>query len=82
MIKFFIITIFVLLFSQPINADNWWHSKIKNLERNTFIDNAIKQIHSNCNCTGINFNKSLIEIQTSQIKVNKKFAKLFNKFLK
>ena len=80
MINFFIITIFILLFSQPINADNWWHSKIKNLEINT--DNAIKQLHSNCNCTGINFNKSLNQIQSSKLKVNQKFVKLFNKILK
>jgi len=50
-------------------------------------DYEIKNQHKDCNCTGINLNKSLIEVQnielkTQKSKVNGKFIKLFNKFLK
>jgi hypothetical protein len=95
MIKFIhIIIFFIILFIQPNYADNWWHFKF-NTKSNT--DYNIKKLHSNCNCTGEYFNKSLIEIkflssaenqtpgsryQIQKSKLNTKFVKLFNKFLK
>ncbi len=101
MMKFIhIIIFFIILFIQPNYADNWWHVKFnrksyQDLESN--IDYNIKKLHSNCNCTGEYFNKSLIEIkflssaekqtpesryQIQKSKLNTKFVKLFNKFLK
>ena len=105
MMKFiYIIIFFIILFIQPNYADNWWHFKFnrkfsdstlsrQNLESN--IDYNIKKLHSNCNCTGEYFNKSLVELRfrgtqnnevaisrLQNLKLNTKFVKLFNKFLK
>lgn len=71
----------IFIFINIIHAEKWWHFKVNSVTKYEIDYNIIKN-HSNCNCTGINFNKSLIEIKSSQFKVNKKFLKLFNKFLK
>lgn len=75
------ILILIIIFITTVHAEKWWHLNLKSVPKSKIDFNIIKN-HSNCNCTGINFNKSLIEIQSSQFKVNKKFIKLFNKFLK
>ena len=88
MMKFiYIIIFFIILFVQPNYADNWWHFKFNTKSRRDLDSNTdynIKKLHSNCNCTGEYFNKSLVELQfqTEKPKLNTKFVKLFNKFLK
>jgi hypothetical protein len=103
--KFIHIIIFVIiLFIQPNYADNCWHIKfnkkvslstLTNRDLESNIDYNIKKLHSNCNCTGEYFNKSLVELRfqgtqnnevvisrLQNLKLNTKFVKLFNKFLK
>ena len=93
MIKVFkTIFLFLLLLGfQPVKSDNWWHVKLISFldtkipgrqDRLQEYDYEIKNQHKDCNCTGINLNKSLIEVQnielkTQKSKVNGKFIKLF-----
>ena len=69
---------------RPFGAQSWRSQRQYRLQE---YDYEIKNQHKDCNCTGINLNKSLIEVQnielkTQKSKVNGKFIKLFNKFLK
>ena len=81
MLKFLV---FFIIFIHTVHADAWWFSTESHRSLNGFskADYSIVKNHSDCNCTGINFNKSLNQIQSSKLKVNQKFVKLFNKFLK